>query len=241
MDAQYTIEAEATSAAYDNVISTAQSINQATSTQRAIEAATATAQAIASATAQAIAEATAQAIVDATATAEAEAAAARGPSLDQFINQVKNGNSGQVVGVYVDGLMALRVVSQSGNPAYINSSWGTATYMYQVKQYTGNDGVGAHNNFSGASFFGLYSGQDVYLIYGNGSYRDFSVSSIKRYQALSPNSPTSNFVDQSSGQTLSATNLFYAIHRGSVRLTFQTCIYRDGEPSWGRYFVIANE
>jgi len=179
--------------------------------------------------------------------AEEEAAAAaasanQGPALDQFINQIKNGNGSQVVGIFVEGNMALTVVQQpSGNAGYVNESYGTATYFAMVRQYTGNDGLLAHNYLSGGQFFYLWGGQSIYLIYGNGQYRSYSVNSIKQYQATDPLSPYSNFIDLNSGATLDSTALFYSVYGGSLRLTLQTCINRDGDPSWGRYFVISSE
>jgi hypothetical protein len=68
---------------------------------------------------------------------------------------------------------------------------------------------------------------------------EYTVSYAEEYQALSPNSPTSNFVNLDTGETLSSTNLFYRVYGGGTRTTFQTCIAQGNEDSWGRLFVIA--
>jgi hypothetical protein len=67
----------------------------------------------------------------------------------------------------------------------------------------------------------------------------YKVTSIVKFQALSPNSPSSKFVDLSTGDTLSASTLFKQVYGGDPHLVLQTCIAQDNEPSWGRMFVIA--
>lgn len=162
------------------------------------------------------------------------------PFLDTFIENLKNGNAGQVVGVYVEDVLSLRVVQQpSSDAAYVSTVPNTATYFAMVRNITGNTGLLAHNYLAGAYFFSLSSGQSVTLIYGDGTTDEYIVSNIDEFQALSPNSPTSNFVSLSSGETLSSTDLFYRVYGGGTRTTFQTCIAQGNEDSWGRLFVIA--
>jgi hypothetical protein len=63
---------------------------------------------------------------------------------------------------------------------------------------------------------------------------------VLSYQALSPTSPYSNFVDLNTKKLLSAEQLFYNIYgRGGSTLVFQTCISTEQVPSWGRLFVLA--
>ncbi len=162
------------------------------------------------------------------------------PFLDTFIANLENGNAWQVVGVYVDGVMALRVVQQpSSNAAYVSTLPNTATYFAMVNQMTGNTGLLAHNYLAGTHFFDLQPGQVAVIIYGDGSTEEYMVSNQQEFQALSPNSPTSNFVDLSTGETLTSTDLFYRVFGGGSRTTFQTCIAQGNEMSWGRLFVIA--
>jgi len=162
------------------------------------------------------------------------------PFLDTFIENLKNGNAGQVVGVYVEDVLSLRVVQQpSSDAAYVSTVPNTATYFSMVRNITGNTGLLAHNYLAGAYFFSLSSGQSVTLIYGDGTTDEYIVSYAEEFQALSPNSPTSNFVSLGSGETLSSTDLFYRVFGGGTRTTFQTCIAQGNEDSWGRLFVIA--
>lgn len=162
------------------------------------------------------------------------------PFFDTFVASLTNGNAWQVVGVYVEDVLALKVVQQpSSDPAYVSTLNGVATYFALVNQMTGNNGLLAHNYLAGMYFYDLEPGQIVVLIYGDGSTVEYGVSGDEQYQALSPNSSTSDFVNLSTGETLSSTQLFYQVYGGDTRTTFQTCIARGGQPSWGRLFVIA--
>jgi hypothetical protein len=160
--------------------------------------------------------------------------------LDTFVAGLENGNGNQVVGVYVENVLSLRVVQQpNSDSAYMSTIMNTATYFQIVHQLTGNNGLLAHNYLAGAYFFNLQPGQEVVLIYGDGRTENYVVSNSEQYQALSPNSPTSDFLNLDTGETLSSTDLFYLVFGGSTRTTFQTCIAQGNESSWGRLFVIS--
>lgn len=191
-------------------------------------------------TATITATATATATETATATPLATPTPKPPPFFDTFVASLVNGNASQVVGVYVENVLALKVVQQpASNPGYVSTQNGVATYFLMAYQMTGNTGLLAHNYLAGIYYYDLVPGQVVVLIYGDGSTEDYVVSGNQEYQALSPNSATSNFVDLATGETLTSTQLFYAVYGGSLRTTFQTCIAQGGEPSWGRLFVIA--
>jgi len=162
------------------------------------------------------------------------------PPFDRFVEQVKNGNSNQIVGVYVENVLALRVVQQPpSNPAYVSNIKGTATQFLLAFTIAGNAGLLAHNYLSGGLFFQLKPGDVVQLIYGDGAVWEYEVGDIQEYQALNPNSPTSNFINLATGESLSANDLFNHIYTGAHHLAFQTCIQRDNLDTWGRLFVIA--
>jgi hypothetical protein len=163
------------------------------------------------------------------------------PTLDNFVAVVKNGQAGQVVGVYVPKVLALSVAQQpASKPAYVNTIPGYATQFGLAAQY-GTTGLLAHNYLSGALFFNLSTGQEVDVIYGDGSIRRYSILIIRHFRALSPTNPASNFVDldNNSGVQLSSSDLFYQIYAKGDRVVFQTCITANGNTSWGRLFVIA--
>ncbi len=163
------------------------------------------------------------------------------PSLREFIPTIQNGNARQLVGVFVDDTLALRVVQQpSSNPGFVSTDLDVVTEFSIAKQY-GTTGLLAHNTAAGEYFDDISAGEKIILVYGNGDLKYFMVDQIRQFQALSPNSPYSSFTDLAApGKTLSVENLFYQIYRSKGNLVFQTCIARDGEPSWGRLFVIAH-
>jgi hypothetical protein len=159
---------------------------------------------------------------------------------DAFVLTVMNGNPNEIVGVYVENVLALRVVQQPSNdPAWVSTNDGEATEFLLAFVYAGNIGLLAHNYLAGRYFFNLEDGDIVQLIYGDGSVFDYEISQILEYQALQPESVDSDFVDLLTGETLTATNLFYTVYGGDHHLTFQTCIDRDNNSEWGRLFPMA--
>jgi hypothetical protein len=158
------------------------------------------------------------------------------PFFDSFVASLVNGNAWQVVGVYVDGLLALKVVQQpESNPAYVSTQKDVVTYFTMVRELTGNTGLVAHNYLAGLYYFQLQPGQSVILIYGDGSTEEYIVSEMDEYQALSPQSPTSNFVSVATGEALTSSQLFYLVYGGSSRTTMQTCIAQGAEDSGEGY------
>jgi hypothetical protein len=162
------------------------------------------------------------------------------PSLREFIPTIINGNPRQLVGVFIDDTLALHVVQQpSSNPGFVSSEPDVVTEFSLAAQY-GTTGLLAHNTAAGEYFAEITTGRRIVLVYGNGSLKYFRVNQIRQFQALSPNSPYSNFADLDAPEkTLSVETLFYQIYQGDGNLVFQTCIERDGQASWGRLFVIA--
>ena len=163
------------------------------------------------------------------------------PSLDVFAATLKNGRPQQIVGVYVANLLALRVVQQPQNdPAFVSNGRGEATQFGMAAQY-GTVGLLAHNNLSGGLFFSLGIGQEVDVIYGDGSLARYSILALRHLQALRPLDPASDYIDLDdlSGTRISNDSLFQNIYAEGNRVVFQTCILAHGDPSWGRLFVIA--
>ncbi len=175
-----------------------------------------------------------------TSPAEANITAQPRPIFDRFVEQVKNGNAEQVVGVYVENILSLRVVQQPpDDPNYVSNIKGIATQFALAYTIAGNIGLLAHNYLSGALFFNIKNGDVATLIYGDGRVEDYEVTDYREYQALTPNSPTSDFLDLSTGEQLSASDLFTRIYTGEHRLVFQTCINQDNVDTWGRLFVLS--
>lgn len=132
------------------------------------------------------------------------------------------------------------VVQQPQNQAgFISSSDGNVTDFRLARDY-GSIGLIAHNYLGGKLFDQFNVGQTFYLVYGDREVVAYTVVRIDQFQALSPNSPYSNFVnlDGTEGK-VSAEELFYQMYGQEDAVVFQTCIEKDGNSTWGRLFITA--
>lgn len=162
---------------------------------------------------------------------------------NQFVQSVSGKDAGQVTGVYVAGRFSLPVMQQPAGDASFVSTEDNTTTQYGSANVYGTIGLLAHNYLSGQKFFDLHEGDEVIVIYGNGSQAHYQVTRIEQYQALSPESVNSDFIDLSdpSQAKLSASQVFQHVYTAQNRLVFQTCINANGDPSWGRLFVSAEK
>jgi hypothetical protein len=141
--------------------------------------------------------------------------------------------------IYAPGSMYHPIIQQpADNPAYVSTRPGQITQFGMPSAY-GAIGLLAHNNLAGADFFNLQPGQVIILIFTDGSQNRFRVTSIEEFQALSPFSPYSDFVDLDNHQFLDSNRAFERVYEQPNRLVLQTCIAREGISSWGRLFVMA--
>jgi hypothetical protein len=162
------------------------------------------------------------------------------PSLDVFIHQVANGQAGVVRGLFVQNLLALRILQQPINdPGYVAREEGTATQYFRAG-LSGTVGLLAHNYLSGQLFFNLTKGQDLVLIFGDGKAEKYQVSEINDFERLTRSDMNSNFLELSTNQTTTATQVFARYYQKNHALTLQTCIARDGVADWGVRFILAN-
>jgi hypothetical protein len=161
------------------------------------------------------------------------------PDFEQFKLSVYDGQAGIVRGVYIPELLAAKVLQQPANQAsYVSPVNGIVTEFANAKTY-GNIGLLAHNYLAGAHFSEIELGDEIRIVYGDGKVEYYIVKEILRYQALEPNSPTSDFVDLDNKERETAASLFRKTYTGQRHVTLQTCIYADRNMSWGRLFVIA--
>jgi hypothetical protein len=161
-------------------------------------------------------------------------------SLDEFSQGVADGAAKTIRGVYVQDVMALRVVQQpAGEPAFVSATAGTVT-QFGMASASGTTGLLAHNFAAGKLFSNLTQGQVVNVVYGDGTMKNYEIKKVLRFQALQPSSPTSNFVNIDTQEQLTASGLFSQVYTGSHHLTFQTCIQQGSEDSWGRLFILAD-
>lgn len=157
--------------------------------------------------------------------------------LNSFQNQIDN--SQFHAGLYAPRLFSYPIVSQPpGDTGFVSSQPGVLTDFALAKHY-GSTGLLAHNTLAGKSFSLLKPG-DSLAYYEKGKLQWYRVEKVLEYQALNPNSPTSNFRDlEHPEQIVSASELFLSIYVQPGKLILQTCIARNQNESWGRLFVIA--
>jgi len=161
------------------------------------------------------------------------------PSFEEFVASVTNGEASAERGVYVPGVLALAIQQQpAGDTTYIAPTPQVVT-QFQSAAYFGVTGLLAHNTLAGAEFFNLSAGQEVRIVFGDGTARTYQVRAIRRYQALDPNNASSSLIDLDTGAVLSALDVFNQMYTGPDHVTFQTCIRQDGIATWGRLFVTA--
>jgi len=160
-------------------------------------------------------------------------------TLNDFVSSVVNGEDNNISGIYSESEFAFPVAKQpAGNPGYVSTKEDVVTEFSMAKKY-GVTGIIAHNYLAGEDFFSLEIGEVVEVIYGDGEILSYEITSIQSYQALSPNSATSQFVDLATSEKISASQLFKRVYMGKKHLTLQTCIQQGTEDSWGRLFIIA--
>ena len=160
-------------------------------------------------------------------------------TLAEFNHSVHNGDAKVLRGVYVANVLSLPVVQQpADHPYYVSNRNGEVTQFAMASRY-GNIGLLAHNTRSGKSFSNLAIGQEVHLVYGDGSMEYFEIKQILHFQALEPESVSSSFRNLDRNEILSASEMFDRAYVGGNRLVFQTCIEGEGNVSWGRLFAVA--
>jgi hypothetical protein len=161
------------------------------------------------------------------------------PSLNRFVDNLVNGQSGSVRGVYVPGFMALPIVQQpSGNTGFVSEQPGTAT-QFQLADRYGVIGLLAHNYLSGSEFYRLIEGLKVLVVNGDGSLQNYRITEVIEYQKVTPGSNWSHYINLETGQRLTTYQVFTQYYQGEHHLTFQTCLEKDGLETWGLRFVVA--
>lgn len=159
-------------------------------------------------------------------------------SLQTFIDSVTNGDPNTVVGVYIPQTIALPVAQQpAGNAGFVTRQPELTTQFQLAEQY-GTIGILAHNDLAGAQFSNIQMGHYAVVIYGDGREEYFLIEEIEKYQALSPTSTYSDFRNLENNEKMTASQLFSHIYGPGDRLVFQTCMDAEGNPSWGRMFII---
>ena len=160
--------------------------------------------------------------------------------LASYSDRNETEQSGILREIEVDNLITLRIVQQPIGDSNFVTSLPNYVTEYQTASKYGSIGLLAHNHLAGQYFFQISPGQKIKLVYSDTRTVSFVVTQIQHYQALSPNSPTSDFIDPYSGDHLTSSELFKKIYEDQTgHLVLQTCIYDNQIPTWGRLFIIA--
>ena len=161
-------------------------------------------------------------------------------NLSDLITTTDIVDSEQVVGVYAPGLFTLPVIQQPVDKPWFVSSESNIITQFRLASDYGSLGFLAHNTLAGSFFTDLQIGGEVWVVLGDGNSKRYVIGEIRSYQALDPVNPYSSFRPANGwGKDLSSTELFNLIYAVPNRVVFQTCIERNGDQNWGRYFVIA--
>jgi hypothetical protein len=160
--------------------------------------------------------------------------------LAEFVPPTNAPAADQIAGVFVPGVFSLPVIQQpEDEPWFVSSAPEIITQFNLAGEY-GSLGFLAHNTLAGSAFYDLEIGQEIIVVYGDGELARFEVGEIFSYQALDPDSPYSVFKAMGgSKKELTSTDLFHLVYAKPHRVVFQTCLEAEGDPNWGRYFVIA--
>ncbi len=162
--------------------------------------------------------------------------------LESFIEKVAPAQShAKPVGLFHPFILQAEIVQQPKNaPGFVSTDAKKLTQFSLASQY-GVTALLAHNYLLGETFFKIEEGDVLTIVYGDKTYQEYRVEEIRRYRALTPNSPYSKFINLADPdkKIITATDLFYDIFTQKQTLVLQTCIEKDGELSWGRLFIIA--
>lgn len=161
------------------------------------------------------------------------------PRLEEFVEQVRNGQVNELRGIYISDVLVAPVVQQPSGVDEFISPWQNIVTQFRLASNLGSTGLMAHNYLAGERFALLQPGQEIHLVYGDGRVDTFVVSEVQQFQALDPDSTSSTFVDLQTGSQLAYSQLFARMYNRSGRVVFQTCIAAEDDLSWGRLFVIA--
>jgi hypothetical protein len=152
----------------------------------------------------------------------------------------ETGESDVPLELSIEGFKTLPIMQQPrGNNNFVSSLQDYLT-EFQIATNFGTVGLLAHNYLAGKYFFQILPGQEITLVYSGLRTERFVVTEIQRYQALVPESPSSDFIDLTTGKYLTVSQLFRKIYRNQPGyLVLQTCISTQQSSSWGRLFIIA--
>lgn len=161
------------------------------------------------------------------------------PEFYELVASVSNGDASVARGLYVPGVVSSAIIQQPKNEWSFVSEDPNLVTQFQSASTNGVTGLLAHNYLLGEQFYAIDTGQYLAIIYGDGSIRRYQVTGIYQFQKLNQSSLTSDFINLQTGERESSTTVFNRFYTGGEKVTLQTCLLRDGQPSWGLTFFVA--
>lgn len=153
----------------------------------------------------------------------------------EYSNDFSRNNSAQTITrVSVPGRFSYSV-QQIGN-AVPNQA--NIVGQYEFAKQNGNIGLIAHNYLAGSSFGWINYGDEVRVTTTSGSVEYYVVYNIMKFKATDANNFSKPFIDQNTGQTISAKEVFDKAYKSGM-VTFQTCISGGGSSTWGILIIQA--
>lgn len=158
--------------------------------------------------------------------------------LQAFIQRVADGRTG-LAGVYATGQFAFPVARQpSGDPVWVSPNDDEVT-LFNAPLEHGVTALLAHNNLAGRTFAALPDGQELVLVYGDGSTQAYRITAQHSFQSVEPLNTSGDLIDLSDGLRLTSGQVYERFYTGAYPLVLQTCIERNGDYFWGRLFLLA--
>ncbi len=117
------------------------------------------------------------------------------PTISNFVRTLTTSSAETVSGVYIPSEFAFNVTQQpAGNAGFVSSEENLITQFGLASKY-GSTGLIAHNHLAGATFSDVTPGQTVVVVNGDGTLDYYHIFAVEKYQALSPYSPYSQFLN----------------------------------------------
>ncbi|RPI78370.1 MAG: hypothetical protein EHM41_25155 [Chloroflexi bacterium] len=156
-----------------------------------------------------------------------------------FVSQVTDGVGDLPRGIYIEGQFALPILQQPENDAMFVSTEDGTTTLFSSAAKQGITGLLAHNYLSGLLFYNLQAGEEIRIVYGNGTYRRYVIEGVYSFQRMNFDTLSGDFIDLATNERMSSNDVFARFYSGSEHVTLQTCLERDGKSNWGLIFVVA--
>jgi len=141
--------------------------------------------------------------------------------------------------VSVPGVFDFSVVQQPNDQSWVSLKNGEVT-EHLKSHYIPNVILLAHNHLAGREFFKINLGDFVYVYFENRS-ESFRITKIYRYQSIEPVTGDyvfTDLIDLETGKEYPWEDVEILAYAGDYHLTFQTCIEKDRNPTWGLIFII---